>query len=317
MDRVFKLIKEQYAIECVEMIQQTGGWSALAYKMSDGSKYYFLKVYEKNRASTPKLTALIDVYVPIILWLSKNTDLSGKLPIPILTKDGEAKCEDEHGIYLLYEYINGETIDSKELTIEQIGQLADIMAILHSYSNEIPVSTSAIREDYNLPFLYQLQNILSESHSDIPDDVKALLDKNRQYILKVIEKVRKLSETLRLSKLRMVLCHTDIHPWNLMQTGYGLILIDWEGLKLATPEADLALLSEEPYYEKFLESYRKNIGNDIEIHPDIIRFYKLRRKLEDVWEFLEQLIYDEQETKERMKTLKYLERELIEEVLNL
>ncbi len=25
----------------------------------------------------------------------------------------------------------------------------------------------------------------------------------------------------------------------------------------------------EPYYEKFLESYRKNIGNDIEIHPDI------------------------------------------------
>ncbi len=31
-----------------------------------------------------------------------------------------------------------------------------------------------------------------------------------------------------------------------------------------------ALLSEKPYYEKFLESYRKNIGNDIEIHPDII-----------------------------------------------
>ncbi|OZV13107.1 kinase [Tissierella sp. P1] len=308
MNNTINLIKEQYGIECVTITQQIGGWSALAYKLSDGFKNYFLKVYEKNRASTPKLTALIDTYIPITLWLNKNTELRGKLPVPILTKDGEAKCEDKYGIYLLYEYIDGETIGSKGLTIEQTVQLADIVATLHSYGKEVPVSTNAIREEYYLPFLCQMQKIFSESHFYIPYDVKALIGKYKQSVLKMIEKVRSLSKVLQFSKPKMVLCHTDIHPWNLIQTSQGLILIDWEGLKLAPPEADLALLSEEPYYEEFIRSYRKNI--DIVIHTDIMQFYKMRRNLEDIWEFIEQLLYDKQENEERIKTLKYLEGEL-------
>ena len=225
-----------------------------------------------------------------------------------MTKDGEAKCEDKYGIYLLYEYIDGETIGSKGLTIEQTVQLADIVATLHSYGKEVPVSTNAIREEYYLTFLCQMQKIFSESHFYIPYDVKALIGKYKQSVLKMIEKVRSLSKVLQFSKPNMVLCHTDIHPWNLIQTSQGLILIDWEGLKLAPPEADLALLSEEPYYEEFIRSYRKNI--DIVIHTDIMQFYKMRRNLEDIWEFIEQLLYDKQENEERIKTLKYLEGEL-------
>jgi thiamine kinase-like enzyme len=39
----------------------------------------------------------------------------------------------------------------------------------------------------------------------------------------------------------MQLCHTDAHGWNLMQN-QNLMLIDWEGLKLAPVEADLRAL---------------------------------------------------------------------------
>ena len=99
MIRFNNILEKQYSINCINITAQAGGWSALAYKVFDGEKDYFLKVYEKSRASTPKLTALIDTYVPITMWLNENTDMKGKLSVPLLTKDGKSKCEDDNGIY--------------------------------------------------------------------------------------------------------------------------------------------------------------------------------------------------------------------------
>ncbi|WP_139185035.1 hypothetical protein [Aneurinibacillus thermoaerophilus] len=62
--------------------------------------------------------------------------------------------------------------------------------------------------------------------------------------------VEKLSTSLKYSRLRMALCHTDIHNWNLM-------LVDWEGLKLAPVEADLMFLVDNPHFNTFLSIYRK------------------------------------------------------------
>ena len=55
--------------------------------------------------------------------------------------------------------------------------------------------------------------------------------------------LRAQAEALRHAPLRYALCHTDIHGWNLMQED-RLILIDWEGLKLAPVEADLFSFTE-------------------------------------------------------------------------
>lgn len=44
----------------IDIKKQQGGWAALTYEVSDGTKKYFLKVYEKNRASTRKWTSLIE-----------------------------------------------------------------------------------------------------------------------------------------------------------------------------------------------------------------------------------------------------------------
>ena len=47
--------------------------------------------------------------MPVLRWLSDRTALSGKLPVPLLTTNGEYKCEDDDAVYVLYEYIAGET----------------------------------------------------------------------------------------------------------------------------------------------------------------------------------------------------------------
>src|SRR5699024_4803514 len=135
--------------------------------------------------------------------------------------------------YLLYKYIDGKTIGEKELNKEQVKQLSEIIATLHLYGEEIPVETDAIKEDFYVPFLEQLRNTLDKKDTNLQNDIKKLIYPYIEQINSLIGIVDHLSTELKNSHLRMVLCHTDLHNWNLMQSDQQLILIDWEGLKLA------------------------------------------------------------------------------------
>lgn len=309
MENIRCILKEFYDIDITCILPQKGGWASLAYKVSNKNQSYFLKVYEKSRASTPKLTALIDQYVPVMVWLMKNSYLNGKISVPILTGSGEYKCENENAIYLLYEYIEGETIGDQDLTDNQVRQLSKMITELHSFGKDIPVETTAIKEDFEVPFLQMLRQILQKGRNDFPSKVWELFHSYTPQLNDLIYTVEEHSQNLKNSNLRMALCHTDLHNWNLMQSGQELTLIDWEGLKLAPPEADLMFLVDKPYFNEFLSIYQKTHQN-FSINPEAMTFYKGKRRLEDIWEFMEQLLYDKQEEQERVITMNYLQEEL-------
>ncbi|QKG83305.1 aminoglycoside phosphotransferase family protein [Kroppenstedtia pulmonis] len=309
MNEIKTMLKKHYNIDITKVSPQQGGWSALAYKVSNNKHAYFLKVYETSRASTPKWTDLIDQYGPIMVWLLHHTKLKGKMPVPVLTNTSEYKCEDDRGIYLLYKYIDGMTIGNRNLTEEQVAQLSEIIAELHLYREEIPVETKAIKEDFDVSFLQQLWNILYKQQTSIPTEVRKLIKPHIEHIDDLIETVEEQAMRLKNSHLKMALCHTDLHNWNLMQSKQQLILIDWEGLTLAPVEADMMFLVDKPYYDSFLRVYRK-VHQNFVINPDALGFYQGRRKLEDIWELIEQLTYDNQDSQGKMETMHYLTQAL-------
>ncbi|MBU5345795.1 aminoglycoside phosphotransferase family protein [Paenibacillus lautus] len=306
MDRLQNMLKDYYGLEHTEITPQQGGWAALAFRVRDVKHTYFLKEYEKSRASTLKWTALIDDYVPVLLWLEEHSRLKGKIPVPILTKDGSYQCEDDEGIYLLYEYIAGDTIADTELTKDQVRQLAEMIAELHRYGEEVPLVTSAMKESYTVPFLEQLRSALD---GELPYYLGKVLFHHIDSLKKLMLKIEELSEALKKRDLRMALCHTDVHGWNLMSTGQQLKLIDWEGLKLAPVEADMMSFVDEPYFSEFMRIYA-NTHSQYEVNIEALTFYQGRRKLEDVGEFMEQLLYDTQADADRKATLNHLKKEL-------
>lgn len=308
MDRLQGILKEYYGLGHPVIVTQQGGWAALAYKVSNGAQDYFLKVYEKSRASTPKWTALIDDYVPILLWLEKHSRLKGSIPVPMLTTDQRYRCEDNEGIYLVYEYIDGDTIADRKLTENQVRQLAQIIAELHRYGADFPLVTSAMTESFSVPFLGQLREALDAEKGD---DIGEVVNLHIDCLMRLMHEVEALSETLKKRDLRLALCHTDVHAWNLMSDGRQLILIDWEGLKLAPVEADMMFFVAEPYFESFMRIYEET-HCDYEMNSEALTFYQGRRKLEDIWEFMEQLLCDVQNDEERASTLHSLKKELEE-----
>ncbi len=311
MNKIEETIYEHYGLNVSQLKPQQGGWCSLAYKMTADNHSYFLKVYEKNRASTPKWTALIDEYAPVLIWLHRYSRLNRKIPVPLTTRDGNYQCANADGIFLLYDYIDGETIGPRDLTENQVVQLSDIIAELHSYGKQLPVNTEHLKEDFSIPFVRQLNQLVKGQASPISSDVSEAIGQYRGQMNNLIDEIEKLSRSLPQRPLRNVLCHTDLHNWNLMQAEDQLILIDWEGLRLAPVEADFMFLIDQPYYDTFLEVYRKR-HPDFALKPDVLRFYQIRRRLEDIWEWIEQLLFDQQETHEREKTLASLTKELQE-----
>ncbi|WP_353626238.1 phosphotransferase [Bacillus sp. JCM 19041] len=281
MSKFTKILKDKYGIHPSEVMETQGGWAALAFEVSGGENHYFLKVYEKHRASTSKLTALIDQYSPILVWLETNTDLKGRIPVPLLTKDGHYKCEDDVNIYLLYPFIHGDTVGGSELSNQQVKEFAHMIATLHSYGEEIPVPTKVLVEQFDVPFLEQLESVLSKEEEKLPEELRELINTYKDNVVQSIKEIRILSTQLKSSTLDMVLCHTDLHHWNLMQST-SLVLIDWEGLKIAPVEADMMFLVDKPYFDEFFKIY-KEVHKDYSINEQALRFYSIKRKLEDTW----------------------------------
>ncbi len=311
MNKIKETIYEHYGLNVSQLTPQQGGWSSLAYKVMAGDRAYFLKMYENSRASTPKWTALINEYVPVLIWLHHHSGLNGKIPVPLATRDGDYRCANADGIFMLYDYIDGETIGPRDLTENQAVQLSKMIAELHLYGEQLPVNTQHLTEDFSVPFVKRLSSLLKGRALPVPSDVSEMINRYREQMNHLICEIEKRSRDLPQRSLRKVLCHTDLHHWNLMQTEERLILIDWEGLRLAPAEADFMFLVGQPYYDAFLDVYRKR-HPDFAPDLDVLRFYQVRRKLEDIWEWMEQLVFDQQGALERKKTLASLTKELQE-----
>ena len=312
METIFsEILDKHYNQTIINITEQQGGWSALAFRVVTTSGSYFLKAYEKHKASTEKWTAMIDTYMPIVLWLNNNTNLHGKISCPILTNDGQYQCEDNHYIFLLFPYIEGYTLCDKPMSFEQKKEMAEIISELHRYGGEIPVATNHIKEDFTLPFCDELRELVASNLQPRNYEARNILKKYETILINNIKKIYMLAEKLSKESLRHVLCHTDVHGWNLIQAS-RLILIDWEGLKLAPPEADLFAFIGDCFWhncsKEFLEIYKK-VHPEFKINPDMLTFYQIRRRLEDICAFAQGLSCDDINDEERSLSLYHLSRE--------
>jgi Ser/Thr protein kinase RdoA (MazF antagonist) len=303
MDKIKQILKAQFDVECTEIVEIHGGLSAMNYQVKTDDKAFFLKVYDKKKSGASLWTDKINYYMPILIWLNENTKLQGRIVRPIKTNKNDYRFDDEENVYLLFDYIDGESV-GKNLTHVQILEAADIMACLHRYGGEIPVNTEKIKEDFSVPFCFSLEHFIAKNYTASPADVKAILQPCLEQLISKNNEVISLSEKVKLSNIKMVLCHTDAHGWNLMQ-GEHLFLVDWEGIKLAPAEADLTMFTKKEYWDTFIEHYYK-LQPNFNLDKDIFMFYILRRKIEDIWAFVEGILFDNLSEQQRERDLTLL-----------
>ena len=306
---LIKILQEKYLIETNLISKQRGGWASLAYKIESGNgKFYFLKVYEKSRKSTSYLTEHIDIYLPIVDWFENQTPLNGKIIRLVKTQFGNLKCEDENYLYILFDYIDGETVGEQNLTEEQVIELAEIVSQLHNLK-DFPFDVEQISETFELSFISILLDWTERKFDDLKADIQEVLKPNILTIKNQVNEWNNLSEFLKGQNLKNCLCHTDIHHWNIITRGEQLYLLDWEGIKFAPREADIFSIYQQPYFDSFIRRYYE-LNPDYQINYDVLQFYLLSRKLQDIFEFIEQLQFDKLNLEEYETNLNYLREEV-------
>jgi len=140
-------------------------------------------------------------------------------------------------------------------------------------------------------------------------DLQKILKPKRSYVVDQINKWNSLSQELKGQDLIFGLCHTDIHHWNIIVNENKLYLLDWEGIKFAPPEADIFSIYQQPYFDLFIKRYCEHNPN-YKINQTALQYYLTGRKLQDIFEFIEQLQFDNLNQADYQTNLNYLKEQL-------
>lgn len=304
---ILQILKDFYGFSQATVSEQKGGWSARAFQIKTPDHHYFLKVYDKLENSTVQWTANLSVYLPFLQNIP-DPELRRCVPKPLPCRNGSLWGETAHYLFLLSDYICGSTIGTCPLTPVQAAELGRITGRLHSLPAALipAVQQISIQEDFQVPFCQNLQKLLNNSEQ-IPGETGDILRFYHPSLLRLCQSLEKSAKNLCTTFIPLCLCHTDIHGFNLMQAD-RLMLIDWEGLRIAPMEADLFALVSLPHFTAFWQEYRK-IRPEAKISPDILKFYQLRRKCEDIWEFAARVLFDTLDEKTSRASLDGLRQE--------
>jgi len=311
MDELLTLLKSEFGIVSNFIFPVPGGFSAkAAYRVaSDDGAEYFLKVYDKFLPTTRPFVERIDIYMPVLDLLSASSTLRGRVLTPVPARGGAYKVETYGDVYVLFIYVRGETPGIQGMTLSQTMELAEIMALVHNAGETVPLETPGLAENISLPFCEQLTRYLNRSdteHSTLFD----LISPYAGLLHAAIRETLRLRDTVRLGYTPLVLCHGDAHGNNVIQ-GERLVLADWEDLRLAPAEADLFIYAWHQHGKMLLEAYTA-VRRGSRINHELLYFYVLRRRIEDVWNDVQRLTEESPDEAETTKLLDWTRRGLEE-----
>jgi len=274
------ILASKYGIISSALSRVPGGFSAKAYRVTgESGADYFLKVYDRSLPTTNFFVERIDVYMPLLDWLSASPNLQGRVLTPIKTLGGAYKAESGNCVYVLFLFVNGVVPGIHGMTHGQTIELAEILARLHDVGEIAPLEKHGLAEDVSLSFCERLKGYLTKMTKD--DIFYDIFASNTDMLVAAVGEIQCLRDAVRIGYSPLVLCHGDAHGNNVIQSE-RLVLADWEDLRIAPAEADLFIYEWHEHGDTLLEAYAL-ARRDYRINRELLYFYVLRRRIEDVW----------------------------------
>jgi len=279
--------------ETLRITPQIGGYVAEVFLVETATHIGWLKCYDRQRAITQRVLADASFYLQVTHWLNQHSLLASRITAPYQTLDGQYMVDDGgRYVAVLFDYIAGRTPREHPLTPAQRTHLVTTVALLHRSTVDVPMPNQIVTEDFGAPWVQPLAQMLEGEWHAFDVDVQAVLTPHRQTLQAMLVRFVQAGYHLRRQPPEMVLCHTDIHGYNVIVNGDQTYLLDFEGLKLAPPEHDFMFWVDDAAWPEILATYQQ-IRLGVVPNPQLIRFYQERRLLEDVYDYLEQLRFEQ------------------------
>ena len=268
----------------------------------DGARY-ILKVLDGSRLARISLQRM--PFVLLLMDELRSRGLLRNVPQPIFTATGAptASCDDNQ--LVLLDYVEGKNPDWETLHRPDVwAWLAHDVAHLH-LATEVLESPCPDIETFEIPFetalLDGMAALAKVTAKDRPGHqaLASLLLPQADTMMALLTRLKELADLSRSLASFNVLCHTDIHKWNLLIDADDILtIIDWEGAKLAPAEHDLFAFNGDDF-PAFLEAYLR-AGGVRDLHAETFGFYFYRRNLEDLTDYIVRILYEDDDAQSAM-----------------
>jgi spectinomycin phosphotransferase len=165
---------------------------------------------------------------------------------PVTTAAGApaVRVDERHSVSV-FEHVDGEPGEWGRPDRTD-GELVGMLARLHAST---PVVDGLRPRGLDLPGRDGLEEALDDLHhrwdgGPLSEPARAELAGQRDLVLRWLDELDRLAGRLGGAEPARVVTHGEPHPGNLISTGGGLTLVDWDTVALARPERDLWMIAD-------------------------------------------------------------------------
>jgi spectinomycin phosphotransferase len=147
-------------------------------------------------------------------------------------------------------------------------------------------------------------------------ELAAFLKFKQDVVSQLVGRAERLAAILQTQSLPFMLCHADIHAWNiLIETNGALYIVDWDTLILAPKERDLMFIGgglmghgHTPEEEEAL--FYQGYGCT-QVDPIALAYYRCERIVQDIAAYCEQILLTDAGGADRAEGLRQLKSQFL------
>lgn len=264
------------------------GFVAHAHRIQTLTHDVMVKTYDRTRAITERMLEYAPFYLTVTAQLALQTPLHGRMAIPCAGRDGSLLYDAGDFVSAVFVYVHGETPRSNPLTLAQQCDMVTTVGMIHRMSASVSLPTPARIETFVPRWDTAWYAMLTNEWQRLPAALQTMLWHKRDVLITLHQRLRHVGAYLQIHPLPRVLCHSDIHGWNVIVQGDRTCLIDFEGLVYAPAEQDLFCWYGDAVWPQVYATYQTVVGGHT-LNAQAMYFYRVKRYLEDIYEWVAEL----------------------------
>jgi spectinomycin phosphotransferase len=209
---------------------------------------------------------------------------------PIASKKSEIPRVNDYCL-TIYPFIEGEMLGSSDLSPFKT-EIGSDLRRLHDATLPDQLRSTLPKEAFE-KFQDSARELVGRAreqrtHDVLVERLARLMKAQARNIDEVLENGRVVSRycRARASDYEFVICHADIHPFNIMSTRRELVMVDWDGIMLAPRERDLMFYADDM---RAVNDLHRAYGLGYQLDEHLISYYTYEWVLQEFTDYLGRL----------------------------
>jgi spectinomycin phosphotransferase len=308
-EKIIRCLRDAYGIDVatIAFLPLGADFNTAVYRITtNNGSDYFLKLrsgeFLEASVSVPKYLADLGVKQVISALATKT----GQLWSPL----GAFKA-------ILYPYVEGHNGIEAKLSETQWAQFGAAIKRLHSTDIPSSITKDVPREMFSSKWRETVKAFLMRIENEVFEEPVAVkmaefLKSKSSEILNLVERAEELAITIQKQPLEYILCHADIHGWNLIiDKEAALYIVDWDTLIFAPKERDLMFVGAGIWNSGLTAAEEESLFykgyGQTESNHDVLAYYRFERIIQDIGDYCEYIFLSDEGGEDRMRCFEALQ----------